>query len=290
MIRRPFNYRTDLRTLLLCLRLLCFTALTSVPLILQPAAAQAQSRGEEEARRQLEFARQEVTEGNYEKALASADSALRLFPALYEAYVYKALAYEGLGKLKMAESFLLTYQELMGGIEDDEVASEALERIQDKLGRGDEPEGSTDPTPSEGDTSSDPGPGPAPVFGDMPAYPSGSEEFLGWLVTKQRMDTLETRKDIGGGLMAGGLALAGVGAGLMVSMAVISVDNPNDANVEAMYAAGVASIMGGGTLAVIGIPTMAISAGELSRMQKEQVAVRPQPRLELGPTSLALRF
>ncbi len=277
-----------MRLLLPCLRL----PLLVIALLLCSSAALAQSRGEEEARRQLEFAKQEVVEGNYEKALTSADSALRLFPALYEAYVYKALAYEGLGKLKMAESFLLTYKELRPGGDQDPTADEALARIQDKLGRSDEPE--ADPGgASSGNTEAGGSAGtldPVDLEG-MPALPSGSEEFLSWLVLKQQVDTLEARRDIGGGLTAGGLALVGVGAGLMVAMSVVSSDNPNDANVEAVYAAGVGSIMAGGTLTVIGLPTLASAQSKLGKLKASTAtASRPAPELRLAGAGFDLRF
>ncbi len=261
-------------------------------LLIVPGVCMAQNRGEEEARRQLEFAKEEIEEGDFEKALGSADSALRLYPSLYEAYVYKALAYEGLGKLKMAESFLLTYRELRPG-EQDDVATEALARIQEKLGGGasaqeDPPDGSGGGT-SEPD-STDPGGGAtlAPVdLDNMPAMPTGSEEFLSWLVTKQQMDTYETRTNVGAGLTAGGLGLAGAGVGLMIGMSLASADNPNDANIEAVYAAGVGSVLAGGTLAAIGVPTLAVNAGKLSRLRKAQAAA---PRFETTGTAFAVRF
>ena len=281
-----------MRLLLLCLRLPLLAVLILSGMLLVPSLASAQSRGEEEARRQLEFAKQEVVEGNYEKALGSADSALRLFPALYEAYVYKALAYEGLGKLKMAESFLLTYRELRPGGDADPTAEEALTRIQEKLGKSDEEtpdEGSSDTTePDEGGGGAVVAP---VVLEDMPGYPSGSEEFLAWMVVRQQVDVLEARRDGGGGLTAGGLALAGVGAGLMVAMSVVSRDNPNDANVEAFYAAGVGSAMAGATLAVIGIPTLAVAQSRLGKLKQSSAAAsRVNPELHFGPGSLALRF
>lgn len=263
-----------------------------IALLLFSSVALAQSRGEEEARRQLEFAKQEVVEGNYEKALSSADSALRLFPALYEAYVYKALAYEGLGKLKMAESFLLTYRELRPGGDADPTAEEALERIQEKLGKGDEDSGTVDTgTTTTTDAPAD-RPALAPVnLEGMPALPSGSEEFLSWLVLKQQIDTLEARKDIGGGLTAGGLALVGAGAGLMVAMSLASANNPNDANVEAMYAAGVGSVLAGGTLTIIGLPTLASAQSKLGKLKAgTATASRPAPELRLAGAGFDLRF
>lgn len=261
-----------------------------------PSSALAQNRGEEEARRQLEFAKEEVADGNYEKGLSSADSALRLYPSLYEAYVYKALAYEGLGKLKMAESFLLTYRELRGASEQDPVAEEALTRIQEKLGRGsDPPDPGDDDDAATGDDDDDVAPsGNALVnvgLDDMPELPSGSEEFLSWLVLRQQVDTFETRRNAGAGLTAGGLGLVGVGVGLMVGMSLASANNPDDANVEAVYAAGVGSVLTGGTLAAIGLPTLAVNAGRLGKLKKQAASADARaPRLELNGPSLALKF
>jgi len=269
--------------------LLALTTLL-VALVATPALTQAQSRGEDEARRQLEFAQLEVDEGNFEKALASADSALRLYPSLYEAYVYKALAYEGLGKLKMAESFLLTYRELKPG--PDEQADTALARIQGKLGRGAdeavEPVAEPDPPSDAGRTSPSDGRGlvAAVDLDGMPTLPSGSEEFLSWLVVKQQVDTLQTRTDVGGSLLAGGLGLAGAGVGLMVAMSLASDPDPNNANIEAVYAAGVGSLLAGGTLAGIGLPTLIINGSRLGRVKKEAASAS----LEISGPTFALRF
>jgi len=67
-----------------------------------------------EADRQAGFAREELREGNYERALHSAESALRLDPTSYETLGLKALAYEGLHQLRLAESLLLAWQEVGG--------------------------------------------------------------------------------------------------------------------------------------------------------------------------------
>ena len=89
--------------------------------------AQAQSMGEE-AERQLAFARSELAEGKYERAMASAESALRLNPALYEALLVKALALAGLDNRSKAEALLVTYIELAGKMASPE-AAEALELL-----------------------------------------------------------------------------------------------------------------------------------------------------------------
>ncbi len=81
-----------------------------------------------EADRQAGFAEDELAAGDYVRALKSAESALRLDPARYEAFVLKARAYEGLGNLELAESLLLAYGELVGGLD-------AHPEVQSILGR-----------------------------------------------------------------------------------------------------------------------------------------------------------
>lgn len=84
---------------------------------------------EEEAGRQIDFAEDELRAGKFDAALKSAESALRLNPTLYDAFVLKALAYEGLGNPALAESLLVAYQELTKEIEDDPRVVPALERL-----------------------------------------------------------------------------------------------------------------------------------------------------------------
>jgi len=84
---------------------------------------------EEEAGRQHDFAKKELAKGEYAKAVQSAESALRLDPTLYRAFVTKALAYEGLGNLDLAESLLVAFQELTKGMQPDDAVAVALERI-----------------------------------------------------------------------------------------------------------------------------------------------------------------
>ena len=85
--------------------------------------------GDSEASRQLEFARVEITEGRFDRALQSAESALRLDPSCYEALVVKALAHEGLGNEDVAEALLVAYLEMVDGLEPLAEAREALERL-----------------------------------------------------------------------------------------------------------------------------------------------------------------
>ena len=104
-------------------------AAVTLALVCAWSAAPAHAGSEEEAQRQAGFARDELREGHYDRALKSAESALRLHPALYEALVLKALAYEGLGDLDLARSLLLAYQEMTGLSALPEDAARARERI-----------------------------------------------------------------------------------------------------------------------------------------------------------------
>ncbi len=85
---------------------------------------------EEEAERQLEFAREELADGRLERAIASAESALRLNPAAYEAFLIKGLAYEQLEQLDLARSLLVAYKEITKGLTPDPRVDEALARME----------------------------------------------------------------------------------------------------------------------------------------------------------------
>jgi len=275
------------RLLLLILRTLTATLLC---VALTPLPALGQTRGEEEAARQLEFARAEVEEGNFEKALVSADSAITLNPALYDAYIYKALAYEGLGNLQMAESFLRTYLELAAaGSEQYDLADESLTRLQEKLGAAAARE--SDEDDAEEDAEAGTAGAQLDVPADMPELPSGSEAFHRWLLAKQQMDLYETRRNAGVSLLVSGISLAGLGGGLMGGMAAASSSDPNNANIEALYAAGMGAVFTGVALALVALPTVAINASRLSRLKAgTEASLRPRPSLELRGGALALRF
>jgi len=90
----------------------------------------AQAGMREEAERQLRFAQQELEEERFDRALASAESALRLEPTLYDAMIIKALAYEGLGDLKMAEVLLIAHGEVATGLGQRADIKRALTRVQ----------------------------------------------------------------------------------------------------------------------------------------------------------------
>ena len=96
--------------------------------VVTPGAAAAS--GEEEGARQLDFARSELADDKPDRALKSAESALRLCPTCYDAMVVKALAYEALGDHKLAESLLLAYVELVGQQAATHEATVHLQRIQ----------------------------------------------------------------------------------------------------------------------------------------------------------------
>ena len=95
-----------------------------------PAFAQL----EQEAERQLDFAWKELEAEKWEGAIASAESALRLNPALYTAMVVKALAYEGMGELRKAESWLQTYLELTESLSQAPEAMDLANRLRNQLG------------------------------------------------------------------------------------------------------------------------------------------------------------
>lgn len=251
--------------------LLAFTA---------PMVAFAQAGTEEEARRQLEFAQGEIDAENFQKALTSAESALRLHPPLYEAMAYKALALEGLGDLKIAESLLITYRELRGGWENLPKAEGDLERVQGKIGDRIQRLERMAALPPFDDVRE---------LDDMPAFPDGSEEFLQWLVLRQQLDAAKARMEVGGGLLGGGIALL-VGGGVALAVtSTLSKDDPNNANIEAFYAGGVGGLFSGATLTLVGLPLMVSGGARVARLKKGGVA-GAQARLEATRHGLALRF
>lgn len=90
-----------------------------VLLLLAPTLALAQAVevsefAAKEARRQLTFAEEEYSAGNYERAVNSATSASRLDPTLAQAALTKALAYEKLGEPARAQELLTSYVDAGG--------------------------------------------------------------------------------------------------------------------------------------------------------------------------------
>ncbi|MCO4773703.1 MAG: hypothetical protein KDA24_26970, partial [Deltaproteobacteria bacterium] len=88
----------------------------------------------EEAKRQMDLAQEDLEAGNYERAVNSASSALRLNPLLYDGLVIKALAYEKLNESMLAYSLLVTYQELTRGMEQHPEVAPALQRLKKLIG------------------------------------------------------------------------------------------------------------------------------------------------------------
>lgn len=225
--------------------------------------AQAQSKTEAEARRQLEFARGELTQRNYERALTSADSALRLDPTQYGALLCKAEAYEGLGNLKMAESMALSYFELTGTKPGGDPAADAvLSRIQKKLTAG---------------TVAADSPGTEGVSTEtMPTLPRGSEDFLRWLITREAIERAAIRRDVGGALLAGGAGLAGAGGALLGIAAAQSAGQPWDANVQSLHSAGLGSVFAGGALVAVAVPLLIDGGVRGTRLRDDQLAFLPE--------------
>lgn len=108
--------------------------LVALLLLAVPAPALA-DKADDQAARQLEFADRELNAGEFDRAIKSAESALRLDPTLYSAIVIKALAYEALEELDKAEALLVAYLEFTRGIQPDPRVGEALTRIRDRRGR-----------------------------------------------------------------------------------------------------------------------------------------------------------
>ena len=121
-------------------QLLRVLVVLSLGLTLAVPVAVAQSEIQLQAQRQLEFSKSEIAGGSFERALSSASAAFRLDPTLYDALVYKALAYEGLGELRLAEGLLTTYMDIRGDLEPLAEAEDALGRVASKLGSNSPPQ------------------------------------------------------------------------------------------------------------------------------------------------------
>ena len=85
---------------------------------------------EEEAERQLQFAEADLEAGNFERAAASAASALRADPSRHEALVVRGLALQGLNRLEDALALLRVYKDLRGTLEVDERVEPAMAEIE----------------------------------------------------------------------------------------------------------------------------------------------------------------
>lgn len=102
-------------------------------LLVALAPSSALASAEQEAARQIGFARTELAQGKPDRALRSAESALRLCPDCLDAVIVKALAYEALGNPRLAEGLLLAYMEMVPEGAASEEATENLARIQGRL-------------------------------------------------------------------------------------------------------------------------------------------------------------
>lgn len=106
-----------------------------IALVLLLVAGPALAGPGDQGQRQVAFARSELADGEFERALRSAESALRLSPGLHEAILVKALAYEGLGEFELAQSLLRGYLEEVPSVEQEPEAVETLDRMSERLNR-----------------------------------------------------------------------------------------------------------------------------------------------------------
>lgn len=83
----------------------------------------------EEAARQIQLAEDDLAAGNFERAAASAASALRLDPARHDAFVVRGLALQGLGQVEDAAALLRAYRDLRGKLPLDPRVEPALAEI-----------------------------------------------------------------------------------------------------------------------------------------------------------------
>jgi len=286
--------------------------------LLAPSLAWSQTEEEEEAHEKLEQAKEQLEEGDYEQARKSANAALRLYPALSDAMMYKALAYEGLGDLKRAKGLLSTFLQVSLKEDMKEQAQSALERILGKLGEerqavvdqeaavlaeatnaeewdaeadDDEDEDASAPSTEGASSTKKVRTVRAVVPLDMPEYPKGSEEFLSWMMYRQQLELLKVRRDVGVGLAVGGGALTGIGVGVAGAMAALSAQTANDPNIEAGYAAGLGAVFSGATLVAVGLPMVIMNAVKAKSLSSSRTSTaKVGPRVELDAGALALRF
>ena len=284
----------------------CLSLMILSLVLLAPTPSFGQSAEEEEARERLAEAKEAVSAEDYQKGLEAADAALRRYPSLYEAMMYKALAYEGLGELKRAKGLLSTFKQVSFSEEDKATADEALVRIQDKLGEARKAtvdqeaaalSQSADDSEAE-DESGDEEASPAQkeearmaVPLDMPDFPEGSEEFLSWMLYRQQLSLLEVRRDTGIAILAGGGGLTALGAGVAGAMVGASSQTANDPNIEAGYAAGLGALFSGVALVGIGLPLTIIHAAKASKLSRSRTSTALRgPHVDIKGGALALRF
>ena len=276
--------------------------------LLAPTPSWGQSDKEEQAREHLAEAEKQIKAEDFEKAREAADEALRLYPSLYQAMMYKAFAYEGLGELKRAKGLLRTFKQVSYSDEAKAQADEALARIQSKL--GEEHKASVDQeaaalaeasapddaeeAPSAKESASAPAAKPTARMSvplDMPDYPAGSEQFLSWMLYRQQLSLLQVRRDTGLAFLIGGGALTGFGAGMAAAMVGASGQIANDPNIEAGYAAGLGAMFSGVTLLGIGVPMTIIHAVKASKLSSGRTSTAQRGvRFDVEGGALALRF
>jgi hypothetical protein len=102
--------------------------------VVLPASAEAQSSAEEEGEAKLKAAWQELEASEWDRAIQSARTVRQLIPAEHSVLLVWAIAYEGKGMLRKAQSYLLTYRELTQGREAHSAAAELQVRLERALG------------------------------------------------------------------------------------------------------------------------------------------------------------
>ncbi len=88
---------------------------------------------EDEAKRQVELAKEDFANGIFDRSISACNSALRLDPAQREAFKVKGFALEQVGREKEALAMLRAYQSLSTGIAGEPAVEEAIARLEQKL-------------------------------------------------------------------------------------------------------------------------------------------------------------
>jgi tetratricopeptide (TPR) repeat protein len=105
-------------------------ALVSLLLLVSAGSGVARAGGtQDEAARQVELARKDIDQGQYERAISACDSALRLDATAQEAFKLKGLALEQMGQIDDARGMLLAYNSLRSGLPEDPEVEAALARM-----------------------------------------------------------------------------------------------------------------------------------------------------------------
>jgi hypothetical protein len=100
---------------------------------LNPSSALAQAGQEEDGEHHLKAAWKELEAQEWERAIQSATAVRRLNPSDHSALLIWAVAYEGKGMLRKSQSYLLTYQELLQGLDLHPEAASLQARLEDAL-------------------------------------------------------------------------------------------------------------------------------------------------------------